>query len=137
MEQLKAKLGSKIRIFFNLAIFHVSYKIAKSPNVDYLLFHSSLVMGNFFTMEYFKTQLCSKIRFSQNLAIFSLKIENTRISNFFCSKMPTYNQTSRIPGGLRCISDQGVGRLHFEQGTVNAQVYIGILGDNCLKRAMC
>ena len=31
-----------------------------------------------------------------------------------------------------CISDQGVGGLHFVQGTVNAQVYIGILEEKLL-----
>ena len=31
-----------------------------------------------------------------------------------------------------CISDQGVGVLHFVQRTVNAQVYIGILEKTLL-----
>ena len=32
-----------------------------------------------------------------------------------------------------CISDQGVGGLHFMQGTVNAQVYVGILEEKLLR----
>ena len=31
-----------------------------------------------------------------------------------------------------CIADQGAGGLHFVQGTVNAQVYIGILEKKLL-----
>ena len=31
-----------------------------------------------------------------------------------------------------CISDQGIGGHHFVQGTVNAQVYIGILKEKLL-----
>ena len=31
-----------------------------------------------------------------------------------------------------CISDQVVGRLHFVQGTVNAQVHTGILEEKLL-----
>ena len=33
---------------------------------------------------------------------------------------------------LGCISDQGVSGLYFVQGTVNAQVYIGMLEEKLL-----
>ena len=46
--------------------------------------------------------------------------------------MPTYNQASVFQMVWVCISDQGVGGLHFVQGTVNVQMYIFILEEKLL-----
>ena len=47
-----------------------------------------------------------------------------------CIQHTIKHPMSKIVWG--CVSDEGVGGLHFMQGTVNAQVYIGILEEKLL-----